>query len=49
MVPEEEMLITWQRWNVLEILDHNNTEYDQGFINYRCDSIVHPDCPDFFN
>ncbi len=47
MVPEEEMLITWQRWNVLEILDYNNTEYDQVLIT-DADSIVHPDCPDFF-
>ena len=47
MVPEEDMLITWQRWNALEILEHNGVEYDQVLI-VDADSIVHPDCPDFF-
>ena len=47
MIPEEEMLITWQRWNVLNILEHNKTEYDQVLV-VDADSIVHPDCPDFF-
>lgn len=47
MVPEKDMLITWQRWNVLEILEHNNIEYDQVLV-VDADSMVHPDCPDFF-
>ena len=47
MVPEEEALITWQRWNALEILDHNEVEYDQVLI-VDADSIVHPKWPDFF-
>ena len=47
MVPENEMLITWQRWNALEILDHSDIKYDQVLI-VDADSIVHPDCPDFF-
>ena len=47
MVPEEEALITWQRWNALEILDHNEVEYDQVLI-VDADSIIHPECPDFF-
>jgi hypothetical protein len=47
MVPESEMLITWQRWNALEILEANKIEYDQVLI-VDADSIVHPDCPNFF-
>ena len=47
MVPEEEMLITWQRWNALEILENSNIKYDQVLI-VDADSIVHPNCPDFF-
>ena len=48
MIPETEMLITWQRWNALEILNHSGIEYDQVLI-VDADSIVHPDCPNFFN
>ncbi len=47
MLPESEMLITWQRWNVLEILESNEIKYDQVLI-VDADSIVHPDCPNFF-
>ena len=47
MVPESEMLITWQRWNALEILESNGIDYDQVLI-VDADSIVHPDCPNFF-
>ena len=47
MVPESEMLITWQRWNALEILEANGIEYDQVLI-VDADSIIHPDCPNFF-
>ena len=41
------MLITWQRWKVLDILEHNEIEYEQVLV-VDADSIVHPDCPDFF-
>ena len=47
LLPESEMLITWQRWNALEILESNNIDYDQVLI-VDADSIVHPDCPNFF-
>ena len=47
LIPESEMLITWQRWQVLNILDHNEIEYDQVLM-VDADSIIHPDCPDFF-
>ena len=48
LMPESEMLITWQRWYVLDILEHNNIDYEQVLI-VDADSIVHPNCPNFFN
>ena len=47
LCPESQMLITWQRWQVLNILEHNDIEYDQVLV-VDADSIVHPDCPNFF-
>jgi hypothetical protein len=47
LMPESEMLITWQRWHVLDILEHNGIDYDQVLV-VDADSIVHPDCPNFF-
>ena len=47
LLSESEMLITWQRWQVLNILEHNEVDYDQVLI-VDADSIVHPDCPNFF-
>ena len=47
LVPESEMLITWQRWYVLDILEHNKIDYDQVLVS-DADSIVHPNCPNFF-
>ena len=47
LCPESEMLITWQRWQVLNILEHNKIEYDQVLV-VDADSVVHPDCPNFF-
>ena len=44
----EEMKITWQRYYALDILEHNNIEYDQVLI-VDADTIVHPGCPNFFN
>ena len=43
LCPESEMLITWQRWQVLNILEHNEIEYDQVLV-VDADSVVHPDC-----
>lgn len=40
--------IIMQREWVFDILDHNNIEYDQVLI-VDADTIVHPDCPNFFN
>ena len=47
LLPESEMLITWQRWQVLNILEHNGVDYNQVLV-VDADSIVHPDCPNFF-
>ena len=47
LCPESHMLITWQRWKVLDILEYNGIEYNQVLV-VDADSIVHPDCPDFF-
>lgn len=40
--------ITLQRWWVLDILDHNNINYDQVLM-VDADTVVHPNCPNFFN
>ena len=47
LVPESEMVITWQRWYVLEILEENGINYDQVLL-VDADSVIHPDCPNFF-
>lgn len=46
--PIEHMKITWQRYYLFEILDGNNIDYDQ-ILMVDADTIVHPDCPNFFN
>ena len=43
----EEMKITWQRYYVLEILENSSIDYDQVLM-VDADTIVHPDCPNFF-
>jgi hypothetical protein len=42
-----EMGICWQRYYIFDVLDANNIEYDQ-ILMVDADTIVHPDCPDFF-
>ena len=39
--------ITLQRWWVLDILEHNNINYDQVLM-VDADTIIHPNCPNFF-
>ena len=39
--------IIYQREWALDILDHNKVDYDQVLI-VDADTIVHPDCPNFF-
>ena len=41
------MKITWQRYYLFDMLDNNNVEYDQ-ILMVDADTIVHPDCPNFF-
>ena len=48
LCPIEEMKITWQRYHVLEILEHSEIEYDQVLM-VDADTIVHPNTPNFFN
>ena len=39
--------ITLQRYWVHDILKHNEIEYDQVLV-VDADTIIHPECPDFF-
>ena len=47
MYPVDYMKITWQRYYLFDILDGNDIEYDQVLM-VDADTIVHPDCPNFF-
>ena len=44
----EEMTIPWQRYYLFDMLDNNNVEYDKVLM-VDCDTIVHPDTPNFFD
>lgn len=46
--PPEELKITLQRYWVHDILESNNLKYDQVLI-VDADTIIHPNCPNFFN
>ena len=48
LLPMEEMAICWQRYYLFDILDANEIDYDQ-ILMVDADTIVHPDCPNFFN
>ena len=41
------MGVIWQRYFLFDILDHNQLKFNQICI-VDADTIVHPDCPDFF-
>ena len=43
----KEFPIIYQREWALDILDHNGVDYDQVLIP-DADTIIHPDCPNFF-
>ena len=47
LLPKEQMNICWQRYYLFDILEANNVEYDQ-ILSVDADTIVHPDCPNFF-
>ena len=42
------MAICWQRYYLFDILEANEIEYDQ-ILMVDADTIVHPDCPNFFD
>jgi len=47
LLPNKEMGICWQRYYLFDILEANNIEYDQ-ILMVDADTIVHPECPNFF-
>ena len=47
VVSIEQMKITWQRYYMFDILESNDINYDQILI-VDADTIVHPNCPNFF-
>jgi len=47
LMPHDEMGICWQRYYLFDILEANGIEYDQ-ILSADADTIVHPDCPNFF-
>ena len=47
LYPIDYMKITWQRYYLFDILESNNIEYDQ-ILMVDADTIVHPECPNFF-
>jgi len=48
LFPIEHMKITWQRYYLFDILDGNDIDYEQ-ILMVDADTIIHPDCPNFFN
>ena len=47
VLPTDQMNIILQRYFLFDILDHNELKFDQILI-VDADTIVHPNCPDFF-
>ena len=47
LYPINYMKITWQRYYLFDILDANEIDYNQ-ILMVDADTIVHPDCPNFF-
>ena len=45
--PVDYMKVTWQRFYLFDILEQNEIDYDQILL-VDADTIVHPDCPNFF-
>mgnify|MGYP005992990079 FL=1 len=48
LFPHEEMKCTWQRYYIFDLLEANDINYDQ-ICYVDADTIVHPDCPNFFD
>lgn len=47
ILPMDEMHIIWQRYFLFDIYDANKIRSDQTLI-VDADTIIHPDCPNFF-
>jgi len=47
ILEKEKMAICWQRYYLFDILDANDIKYDQVLM-VDADTIVHPECPNFF-
>ena len=47
LMPNKDMGICWQRYYLFDILEANNINYDQ-IAMVDADTIIHPDCPNFF-
>ena len=47
LYPVDYMKITWQRYYVFDILEANDIDYNQ-ILMVDADTIIHPDCPNFF-
>ena len=47
ILPMEDMHIIWQRYFLFDIYDANGIESDQTLL-VDADTIIHPDCPNFF-
>ena len=47
LFPVDYMKITWQRYYLFDFLEENKIEYNQ-ILMVDADTIVHPDCPNFF-
>ena len=47
ILDNDKMGICWQRYYLFDILEANDVKYDQVLM-VDADTIVHPDCPNFF-
>ena len=47
LCPVDQMKLTWQRYYLFDLLENEGIEYDQVCM-VDADTIVHPDCPNFF-
>ena len=48
VLPMDDMHIIWQRYFLFDIYDANEIEANQTLM-VDADTIIHPDCPNFFN
>ena len=48
VLPMEDMHIIWQRYFLFDIYDANEIKANQTLM-VDADTIIHPDCPNFFN